>query len=103
MGSCRSNFSADPAGSLYAIQLGPCSRLAKLQSEHVRLCLNSLALKPGLQENATGEEAILMQNCVRLATESALNTIQTHFDVSRTDMILSYSVDVSMCRGVKCR
>ncbi|EIW72499.1 hypothetical protein TREMEDRAFT_24778 [Tremella mesenterica DSM 1558] len=80
-------------GSFHALQLGPCSRLAKLQSEHVRLCLNSLALKPGLQENVTGDDAMLMQNCIKQATEAALNTIQTHFDVSNSDMILSYSVD----------
>jgi hypothetical protein len=68
-----------------AIQLGAASRLSKLQSEHVRLCINSLALKPGVQEHATGEEIDLLQSSVRRAAEAAMNTVQ---------MSLSYSVDV---------
>jgi hypothetical protein len=77
-----------------AIQLGAASRLSKLQSEHVRLCINSLALKPGVQEHATGEEIELLQSSVRRAAEAAMNTVQMHSDAAKGDMSLSYSVDV---------
>jgi hypothetical protein len=77
-----------------AIQLGAASRLSKLQSEHVRLCINSLALKPGVQEHATGEEIDLLQSSVRRAAEAAMNTVQMHSDAAKGDMSLSYSVDV---------
>lgn len=74
--------------------MGPCTRFAKLQAEHVRLCLNSIALKPDLQETATGDEAELMQSCVRRAAEAAINMIQMHLDAARSDHAFSYSFEV---------
>lgn len=75
-------------GSLSAIQLGASGRLAKLQSEHIRLCLNSLALKPGLTDTMS------MTSYIQKATEAAINTVQAHADSVKDDMYLSYSVDV---------
>jgi hypothetical protein len=76
-------------GSPYALYLGPSARVARLQAEHLRLCLNSYVLKVG-QENdgAVGQ-------CLRNAFNAAVNTIQTHQDSSQTDFGLSFATDVS--------
>lgn len=86
---------ANRSGSLSAIKLGKSGRLAKLQSEHVRLCLNSLALKPGLLETDNSALTPSMASYVQKATEAAINTIQAHSDAVDEDDYLSYSVDVS--------
>jgi hypothetical protein len=60
--------------------------LAKLQAEHVRLCLNALTLM-----HDTGANEVYLKK----AAEAAINTIQLHVDISKSPETLSYSVDVS--------
>ncbi|ORX33857.1 hypothetical protein BD324DRAFT_206404 [Kockovaella imperatae] len=74
-------------GSPYALYLGPSVRIARLQAEHLRLCLNSYALKAGADED---EE---IGQCLKKALNAAMGTIQTHFESSQTDLALSFATD----------
>ena len=78
-----------PLGSTYALYLGPSARVARLQAEHMRLCLNSYVLKVGTEK----DEAI--GQCLRNALNAAVSTIQTHHESSQTDFGLSFATDVS--------
>jgi len=81
------------AGSPYAHYLGSFARIARLQSEHMRLCLNSYALKAGPDEDE------LVGPCYRKAIDAAMSTIQTHYESSQTDLALSFATDVSWTRA----
>ncbi|GFZ52252.1 hypothetical protein JCM24511_10025 [Saitozyma sp. JCM 24511] len=74
-------------GSQYALHLGPSARLARLQADHLRLCLNSYALKGRADED---EE---IAKCLRAALNAATSTIQTHHESSQTDLGLSFATD----------
>jgi hypothetical protein len=76
-------------GSPYALYLGSSARIARLQAEHMRLCLNSYALKAGPDEDE------LAAQCLKKAMNAAMSTIQTHFESSQTDLALSFATDVS--------
>ena len=83
-------------GSTYALYLGPSARVARLQAEHMRLCLNSYVLKVGTEK----DEAI--GQCLRNALNAAVSTIQTHHESSQTDFGLSFATDVSTGLVVIC-
>ena len=92
--------SAHVSGSPYALYLGPSTRLARLQSEHMRLCLNSFALKSTSGDSPeddvyAGPEGQALGQCLKKALNSAMSTIQTHYESSQTDLALSYAIDVS--------
>ena len=75
-------------GSPYALYLGSSARIARLQAEHMRLCLNSYALKAA----PDGDE--LVAQCLKKALNAAMSTIQTHYESSQTDLALSFATDV---------
>lgn len=77
-------------GSLRSIQLGKMATLAKLQAEHVRLCLNAMTLRPEIET----EEVYLHK-----AAEAAISTIQTHVEMTKRDHALRCGVDVSLSLG----
>lgn len=77
------------AGSPYALYLGSSVRIARVQAEHLRLCLNSYALKTGAEEDES------IGRCLKKALNAAMGTIQTHFESSQTDLALSFATDVS--------
>lgn len=60
-----------------------------MQADHLRLCLNSYALKGRADED---EE---IAKCLRAALNAATSTIQTHHESSQTDLGLSFATDVS--------
>lgn len=76
------------AGSPYALYLGPSARIARLHAEHVRLCINSYALKAGADQDA------YMAQCLKKALVAAMATIQAHHEASQTDLALSFANDV---------
>jgi hypothetical protein len=76
-------------GSPYTLYLGSSARIARLQAEHMRLCLNSYALK------SAPEEDELIALCLKKALNAAMSTIQTHYESSQTDLALSFATDVS--------
>ena len=78
----------DPTGSPYALYLGSWPRLARLQAEHMRLCLNSFALKSGPDEDE------MIAQCRKRALDAAVSTIQTHYKSSQTDLVLTFATDV---------
>jgi hypothetical protein len=73
------------SGSLRSIQLGHLATLAKLQAEHVKLCLNALTLRP---------EVVTEEVYLQKAAEAAITTIQTHAEMTKRDLILRCGVDV---------
>lgn len=72
-------------GSLQSIQLGELGVLAKLQAEHIRLCLNALTIRP---------EIVTEQQYLHKAADAAINTIQIHADIPKRGQALSCAVDV---------
>jgi hypothetical protein len=82
-------MSSNDVDSTYGAYLGASSRVARLQLEHLRLCLNSSALTSRLE----GSEDIA--RCLRLAANAATSTIQLHFESTQTDSGLSFATDVS--------
>jgi hypothetical protein len=77
------------AGSPYTMYLGSSARIARLQAEHMRLCLNSFALK------SAPEQDDMVSSFLKKALNAAKSTIQTHFESSQTDLALSFATDVS--------
>ncbi|WVR05443.1 hypothetical protein IAU60_002459 [Kwoniella sp. DSM 27419] len=75
------------SGSPYTLYLGSSARIARLQADHMRLCLNSFALK------SAPEEDELVAQCLKKALNAAMSTIQTHYESSQTDMALSFATD----------
>ncbi|KAK8869531.1 hypothetical protein IAR55_000097 [Kwoniella newhampshirensis] len=75
------------SGSPYTLYLGSSARIARLQADHMRLCLNSFALKSGPDEDP------FVAQCLKKALNAAMSTIQTHFESSQTDMALSFATD----------
>ncbi|WVQ78436.1 hypothetical protein IAT38_000522 [Cryptococcus sp. DSM 104549] len=74
-------------GSPYTLYLGSSARVARLQADHMRLCLNSFALKSG----PDGDD--LVAECLKKALNAAMSTIQTHHESSQTDLALSFATD----------
>ncbi|WWD16207.1 hypothetical protein CI109_100633 [Kwoniella shandongensis] len=75
------------SGSPYTLYLGSSARIARLQADHMRLCLNSFALKSGPDEDP------YVAQCLKKALNAAMSTIQTHYESSQTDMALSFATD----------
>ncbi|WVF71872.1 hypothetical protein IAT40_006682 [Kwoniella sp. CBS 6097] len=75
------------SGSPYTLYLGSSARIARLQADHMRLCLNSFALKSGPDEDD------YVAQCLKKALNAAMSTIQTHYESSQTDMALSFATD----------
>ncbi|WRT67431.1 uncharacterized protein IL334_004402 [Kwoniella shivajii] len=75
------------SGSPYTMYLGSSARIARLQADHMRLCLNSFALKSGPEEDE------LVAQCLKKALNAAMSTIQTHHESSQTDLALSFATD----------
>ncbi|WWD01078.1 hypothetical protein V866_008016 [Kwoniella sp. B9012] len=75
------------SGSPYTLYLGSSARIARLQADHMRLCLNSFALKSGPE----GDEVVAQ--CLKKALTAAMSTIQTHHESSQTDLALSFATD----------
>lgn len=84
----------DNVGSPYTLYLGSSARIARLQAEHMRLCLNSFALK------SRPDTDDFIGQCLKKALIAAQSTIQTHFDSSQTDFALSFATDVGIA-GLK--
>jgi hypothetical protein len=82
----------ETSGSPYAIYLGTSAKIARLKSEHMRLCINSYALK------FSPEEDEYVASCLKNAFNAAVSTIQTHFESSQGDFALSFATDVSSIR-----
>lgn len=87
-GECLHPVALIPAGSPYAVFLGSSARITRLHAEHMRLCINTYALKAGAQ----GDE--VMAQFLKKGLDSAMNTIQTHNDSAQTDLALSFATDV---------
>nr|XP_019013828.1 uncharacterized protein I206_01902 [Kwoniella pini CBS 10737]OCF52609.1 hypothetical protein I206_01902 [Kwoniella pini CBS 10737] len=75
------------SGSPYSLYLGSSARIARLQADHMRLCLNSFALKSGPEEDE------VVAQCLKKALNAAMSTIQTHHESSQTDLALSFATD----------
>ncbi|WVW82755.1 hypothetical protein I302_104766 [Kwoniella bestiolae CBS 10118] len=75
------------SGSPYTLYLGSSARIARLQADHMRLCLNSFALKSGPEEDE------VVAQCLKKALNAAMSTIQTHHESSQTDLALSFATD----------
>ncbi|ODN75095.1 hypothetical protein L202_06311 [Cryptococcus amylolentus CBS 6039] len=75
------------ANSPNGLYLGSSARIARLQADHMRLCLNSFALK------SSPEKDEFVSECLRKALNAAMATIQTHHESSVTDMALSFATD----------
>jgi hypothetical protein len=80
------------SGSPYAIYLGTSVKIARLKAEHMRLCINSYALK------FSPDEDEYIASCLKNAFNAAVSTIQTHFESSQGDFALSFATDVSSSR-----
>ncbi|KAJ1306439.1 hypothetical protein OPQ81_007442 [Rhizoctonia solani] len=76
------------SSSRYLPYLNSSTRIARTYSEHVRLCLNSLALRP--TTDADGE---VVEKFLDKALTSATTIIQMHHDAATTDRGMSYSID----------
>ncbi|WVQ87185.1 hypothetical protein IAS59_000908 [Cryptococcus gattii] len=74
-------------GSPYSLYLGSSARIARLQADHMRLCLNSFALK------SSPDEDEFVAECLKKALNAAMTTIQTHYESSQTDLALSFATD----------
>ncbi|WVN86579.1 uncharacterized protein L203_101746 [Cryptococcus depauperatus CBS 7841] len=75
------------AGSPYSLYLGSSARIARLQGDYMRLCINSFALKSCPEKNE------YIAECLKKALNSAMATIQTHYESSQTDLALSFATD----------
>lgn len=76
------------SGSSYAIYLGPSARLARLHAEHIKLCINSYALKAGVEGD------VQLSQSLKKALVAAMGIIQAHFDAAQSDLVLSFAADV---------
>lgn len=56
----------------------------------MRLCINSFALKSCPEKNE------YIAECLKKALNSAMATIQIHYESSETDLALSFATDVSI-------
>ncbi|CUA76608.1 putative 4-hydroxy-2-oxoglutarate aldolase, mitochondrial [Rhizoctonia solani] len=74
------------SSSRYLPYLNSSTRIARMYSEHVRLCLNSLALRTDLDGEAVAK-------CLDKALNSAMAIIQMQHDSATTDGGMSYSID----------
>lgn len=82
-------------GSRYSLYLGSEARIVRLQAEHLRLSINSMALRASTSTSAPSSDEKLSA-CLRKALNAATSTIQTHFESSQTDLFLSFATDVSL-------
>ncbi|KAG8738928.1 hypothetical protein FRC11_001032 [Ceratobasidium sp. 423] len=76
------------SSSRYFPYLNSSTRIARMYSEHVRLSLNSLALRP-----TTDSDGEVVDKCLEKAFSSATNIIQMQHDAATTDGGMSYSID----------
>ncbi|WWC64936.1 uncharacterized protein I303_107550 [Kwoniella dejecticola CBS 10117] len=79
------------SGSVRALQLSSSRPLATLQQDHLRLNLNTLALR--IFPTDTQLQAERTRN-MRLASDAAIGIIQAHSD-SSDQLFLGYAIDVS--------
>ena len=63
--------------------------MARLQLEHLRLCLNAFVFNEGKSEGDAGARNL------RLAVNAATSTVQMHHESTETDMGLGFATDVS--------
>jgi hypothetical protein len=82
-------MTSDNVESPYALYLGPSARIARLQAEHLRLSINSIAL-----HSSVDQELDSIHPYLRKALNAATSTIQTHFESSQSDLALSFATDV---------
>lgn len=92
------------SGSFDAIGLGAYTRLCKIHGEHVRLCVNALALNLIAAEDARGEEsdpALLSR--LTTACEAAMKLVQIHAGDDCLEPIARYGGDyVVLILGQAC-
>lgn len=92
------------SGSFDAISLGAYTRLCKIHGEHVRLCVNALALNLIVAEDARGEEsdpALLSR--LTTACEAAMKLVQIHAGDDCLEPIARYGGDyVVLTLGQAC-
>lgn len=92
------------SGSFDAISLGAYTRLCKIHGEHVRLCVNALALNLIVAEDARGEEsdpALLSR--LTTACEAAMKLVQIHAGDDCLEPIARYGGDyVVLILGQAC-
>jgi hypothetical protein len=81
-------------GSSYHLRMGGYSRLIKLQSQHLRLCINSLALRNAFQE-VLKDPTSVMYGLLTSAAMSALDIAQAYIDSATTDGYFTFALDVS--------
>ena len=89
-------------GSFYFLRLGPFSRLLKLQTQHLRLTLNSLALSVSaangqLKLNSDASSSVDdLSQYIRMGTTAALEVIQLFGEKgpSERTMNMCYANDV---------
>ena len=85
------------SGARGALQMNRSSlRFAKLQGEHIRLSVNSIALKADARETAGSNESDWLQTCVVKAMDAAIALIDMHIEASETDLLFSYSFEVCL-------
>lgn len=82
------------AGSFFSLRLGRYTPLIKLQCQHFRLCLNSLALKAAFSEELQAPDSF-MSSCLSGAAMAALDMIQAYVDGSSSSPYLVFCLDVS--------
>lgn len=76
-------------------------RFAKIQCEHVRLTVNSIALKADAQETNGSGTSDWLQQCIVKATDAAISLIDMHIEASQGALEFSYSFEVSRSRPPK--
>lgn len=81
-------------GSFFSLRLGRYTPLIKLQCQHFRLCLNSLALKAAFSEDLQAPDSF-MSSCLSGAAMAALDMIQAYVDSSSSSLYLVFCLDVS--------
>ncbi|WVW86534.1 hypothetical protein I302_108583 [Kwoniella bestiolae CBS 10118] len=77
-------------GSLRSLQLGSSRSLAALQQNHLRLNLNTLALRV---DPVRRELSADRTRYIRLAIEAAIGIVQLHLESSSGQSSLSYAID----------
>lgn len=75
--------------------MGPYSRLIKLQSQHLRLCINSLAFRNAFADMLSAPGSSI-SGFVTTAAMSALDIVQAYIDSVSSDGYFDFSLDVSV-------
>lgn len=77
--------------------MGLSRRFAKLQAQHVRLSVNSVALRSDAHQGdlTSADDTHYLATCVVKATEAAIGMIDMHLEALQSDCLFSYSFEVS--------